>query len=52
MSRISGWLSLTLLLALPLSALAAPLSDRQKTVENVGTGVAIALQVIAGGITL
>lgn len=31
---------------------AAPLSSRQKTIETLGTGVAIALPMIAGGITL
>lgn len=39
------------LLACPLPAQAA-LSNRQKTIESLGTGVSIALPVIAGGITL
>jgi len=37
------------LLACPAQA---ALSSRQKTIEDLGTGVAIALPVIAGGITL
>jgi membrane-associated phospholipid phosphatase len=42
------------LLALPISPTWAvtPISSREKTIENLGTGVAIALPVIAGGITL
>ncbi|HWA70245.1 MAG TPA: phosphatase PAP2 family protein [Rhizomicrobium sp.] len=45
-------LALAPLLALPGTALAAPLSSRQKAIETVGTGVSIALPVIAAGITL
>jgi membrane-associated phospholipid phosphatase len=51
MTRIC--LSIALALAAPLPALAAtPITSREKAIENVGTGVAIALPVIAGGITL
>jgi membrane-associated phospholipid phosphatase len=39
------------LLALPAQAV-TPISSREKTIENLGTGVAIALPLIAGGITL
>ena len=52
MSRILIGLSLPLLFALPPPASAAVLSQRQKTIEELGKGVAIALPVIAGGITL
>lgn len=52
MPRFSGLLVLPLLLAASLPAFSAPLSDRQKAIESIGTGMAIALPVIAGGITL
>jgi membrane-associated phospholipid phosphatase len=45
-------LALSAFLAVPLPALAAPLSGREKAIESAGTGVAIALPVIAAGITL
>ncbi len=50
MFRRSTRLALSLLLAVPLPALAAPLSSRQKAIESVGTGVAIAVPVIAAGV--
>jgi membrane-associated phospholipid phosphatase len=50
MLRITA-ISLSLLLTVPAFA-ATPLTKQEKAIENVGTGVAIALPVIAGGISL
>ena len=49
--RILLAVSLSLLLAVPANA-AAPLTGRKKAIETAGTAVAIAMPLIAGGITL